>query len=306
MDKKELYKDKNWLIMQYWGFNLTMKEIGNLSNTSRFKVSYWMKEYNIPIKSKSQYGKEKWSNSDFKQKMKDIHKKRCNTKEFHKRRSKEQKQLWNDIEYKKMQKEVRVNSWKNNTKRKENLKYLLNRPDVIEKRSKKIKETYNKPEYKKLMSEISTKTWQNPKLREKIIRASVKVTGANKSKLEKYVDIVLDKLYSNEWIHNKQPFKIINGKVPDFYHISLPIVIEVNGDFWHSKWKTGVSKDVHEQQQIDHYKKYGYDCLVFWEYEVNGMNFENLLVERLGQLYLKFEKDNELTKGNTTTIGDWI
>ena len=47
---------------------------------------------------------------------------------------------------------------------------------------------------------------------------------------------------------------------PDFTHVSKPKLIEVYGDYWH--------KDDNPQERIDYFKKYGFDTLVLWEYEV--------------------------------------
>jgi len=47
-----LYKDSNWLIEQYWGFDLTMGEMADLCCVSRVTIKNWMVRYNIPIKPK--------------------------------------------------------------------------------------------------------------------------------------------------------------------------------------------------------------------------------------------------------------
>lgn len=245
----ELYKDKNWLMEQYWGFNRTPQNMGDELDCSNHVILKWMKRYNIPRKSSIEYFKGKT--------VEEIGPKpdcQCNCC-----KSKRGDNSW-------LTDEIRL------------------------KRNKSIKEN-----------------WDNPVYKEIVVRKILRTCGTNKSKLENYTKEVLNKLYQNEFIHNnKPPLKIIGGKVPDFYHISLPIVILINGEYWHSKARTGVSMDVHEQQQTDHYKKYGYDCLVFWEHEVNGMNFENLLIERLLSLYMKFDNTKVIKKEKTTKIGEWL
>jgi len=75
------YRDKNWLTMQYWGFNLTLNEMGNLVNVSRCTIRNWMKHFGIPIRyrfhhlkylnqnkehqSKAGKGRAKWTNSHY-------------------------------------------------------------------------------------------------------------------------------------------------------------------------------------------------------------------------------------------------
>ena len=64
------------------------------------------------------------------------------------------------------------------------------------------------------------------------------------------------------WIGGKPP------KNPDFIFLDSKIIIEVFGDYWHSEEVQGVKPEQHMQDYINHYKKYGYKCLIFWENEV--------------------------------------
>lgn len=178
---------------------------------------------------------------------------------------------------------------------------------------KRLKED---PEYYKKISENASKrnkkrNREDPERWKKVYRdmgiKGYKACKKFNSSIEKHTKLVLNKLYQNEWIHNiKHPLLIINHKIPDFRHISLPIVIEVNGDYWHSRYKTGISKDEHEKEQVNHYNQQGYNCLVFWEHEVNGMNFEQLLIERISSLFIKIEDNDKIQKGKLTKIDGWI
>lgn len=60
---KEIRKDKNWLIEQYWGFDLSLKEIGALADCTDQSIFYWMKKYDIP--TKPQYSHLKNLNQNF-------------------------------------------------------------------------------------------------------------------------------------------------------------------------------------------------------------------------------------------------
>ena len=193
----DLYKDKNWLILQYWGNNMTMKEMGKLSGVTRFMISRWMKKYDILIKNKSQYGKQNWKKQEFKQKMKIIHKKRCSTEEFHKRRSIEQKEMWNDNNYIEKQKRALIKSWKNNTKRKENLKYTIHSPEANKKRAKSIRKHYqNKKNLERLTeqnrrtakkrSKTMKKRFKNPLERQRISKLTK--IRMNKPKVKKKME----------------------------------------------------------------------------------------------------------------------
>lgn len=64
----------------------------------------------------------------------------------------------------------------------------------------------------------------------------------------------------------------IGHKNPDFISDDKKSVIEIFGDYWHSRKITGHSKEKEEQQRINHFAKYGYECLIIWEHEINNIN----------------------------------
>jgi len=47
-----IYRDRNWLVEQYWGFDLSLEEMGKIGNCCGPCIKYWMGKYNIPIKPK--------------------------------------------------------------------------------------------------------------------------------------------------------------------------------------------------------------------------------------------------------------
>jgi len=81
MIKCKPYKDKNWLTEQYWGFDLSLVEMGRLAGCSDTCINYWMNKYTIPTRAKflhlqwlnknkehqSKAGKEraKWTNDHY-------------------------------------------------------------------------------------------------------------------------------------------------------------------------------------------------------------------------------------------------
>lgn len=62
MDK--IYQEQNWLLEQYWGFDLTLKEMEILSNCSNVCINYWMNKYNIPLRPKCYHLKEMNQNKE--------------------------------------------------------------------------------------------------------------------------------------------------------------------------------------------------------------------------------------------------
>lgn len=83
---------------------------------------------------------------------------------------------------------------------------------------------------------------------------------------------VLIKLFEN----NNLPFDytgngklIIGGKVPDFVHKTQKKIIEVFGVYWHSPLLRPETRHIASYDKTkEHYKQYGYDCLIIWEPEL--------------------------------------
>ena len=79
---------------------------------------------------------------------------------------------------------------------------------------------------------------------------------------------VLDRHFPNEWKYTGDgslPEYWIEGRNPDFMSVNgKKQVIEVFGYYWHLYQPNRPS----EEELIAHYKEYGFDCLVFWEYDV--------------------------------------
>jgi len=75
-DLEKLYQDKNWLILQYWGFNMSASEIARTTGCSKQGILYWMRKYNIPRgREVHPYFDKKWLNEqywDFNQSMRKM------------------------------------------------------------------------------------------------------------------------------------------------------------------------------------------------------------------------------------------
>ena len=68
--------------------------------------------------------------------------------------------------------------------------------------------------------------------------------------------------------HCNTYFPIVPGPVKSNPKKNVMKVVEVFGDFWHSKMFTGCVPFEHEQELVDAYKDAGYACLVVWESEL--------------------------------------
>lgn len=140
----KLYQDKNWLTEQYWGFDLTMNEIAKISGCG--DIYYWMDKYSIPRRTNSQFSREAWSKP----------------------------------EVKKIQKEARINSWKNTQRRevasqRAKERWKNSREDIIRSICKHYENPENRKKAKersrksaKKISKVMKKRFKDPKERERI------------------------------------------------------------------------------------------------------------------------------------------
>lgn len=72
------------------------------------------------------------------------------------------------------------------------------------------------------------------------------------------------------WIHHKNPdFINVNGKKE---------VVEIFGRYWHTKGQGLSGKTREENKTKEHYKNYGFDCIVIWDDEIDN---KQLVLEKL-------------------------
>lgn len=48
------HKNASWLLEKYWNDNLSLNQIANICNTTKKRIYYWMKKFNIPRRSLSE------------------------------------------------------------------------------------------------------------------------------------------------------------------------------------------------------------------------------------------------------------
>ena len=73
-------------------------------------------------------------------------------------------------------------------------------------------------------------------------------------------------------------FRDTTRKNPDFIMKDSNKVVEIFGDYWHSKIKTGLDKEIHQKDIINRYQQVGYSCLIIWENEIKN-DFENVKIK---------------------------
>jgi hypothetical protein len=104
-------------------------------------------------------------------------------------------------------------------------------------------------------SERMKRKWKNKKYKEKMIKAILKGLRFKPNKPEKLLGKLLNKLFPKEYkINVKGKVMILGGKVPDFVNVNgQKKVIEMFGDFWHSKkWikKHGSYENTEQEDKI--------------------------------------------------------
>jgi hypothetical protein len=104
------------------------------------------------------------------------------------------------------------------------------------------------------------------------------------TKLELGVGEVLEKHFPGEWKYVGDGELVVGGKCPDYVHRDGVRVLEVFGSLWHDPdvtFKDKIPFHQTEEGVVEHYAKYGYACVVIWDYELDD---EGLVVERVEKL----------------------
>jgi len=108
------------------------------------------------------------------------------------------------------------------------------------------------------------------------LRKLIKARGAKPNKLEKHLSNILQQSCPNEWKYVGDGEVIIGGKCPDFLNTNgRKQVIEFMGNYWHPLFDGA--------NRIDHYRQYGFECLVIWQDELKD-------IEKLNKKIKKFAK----------------
>jgi len=151
---------------------------------------------------------------------------------------------------------------------------------------------YSSIEYKEKLSSIHKEIWKDPNssynskertdkirewsknkfLDEDYIKSYQKGIKSKPNRLEKKIIELLDNIKLSNFIFTGDFTFWIKGKNPDFVDKNNKKVIEIFGDYWHSKEQTGIDETEHERNRINHFNKNGYNCLILWEHEFK--NFE--------------------------------
>jgi len=200
-------------------------------------------------------------------KMSETHKgKPCHqSKKEQKRLSEWSKNLWKDPEHREKMAECNAPGWKHTKETRKKMK-------VSRKELKERQGYLCSPEARKKISEASKKRWQDPEFREKTIKATFEALTIFPNKPERQLYKLLKKLFPGEYKYVGDGKILIGFKSPDFININgQKKLIELFGDYWHSKAVTGLPKKVHRKQRQEHFADYGYKCCIVWQHELKDL-----------------------------------
>ena len=122
-------------------------------------------------------------------------------------------------------------------------------------------------EIKKKKSKIALKNWQNPEFAKRMIKSF----DMKPTKPERRLRNGLNKMFPGEYKYVGDGKVWIVGKNPDFINVNgQKKIIEMFGNYWHSKEKTGRTKEQEENQRIAHFARYGFKTLIVWQEELKN------------------------------------
>ena len=155
---------------------------------------------------------------------------------------------------------------------------------------------------KKKMSEAakirSKILWQNPEYKENQLHALFAGRLISPNRPERKLRNGLNKMFPGEYKFVGDGQTFIGGKSPDFINVNgQKKIIEMFGDYWHSKKVNGRTKIQEENQRIKHFAKYGFRTLIIWECELKNIKeLKKKLVEFQGAARLAGRKRKEKNK----------
>jgi len=147
-----------------------------------------------------------------------------------------------------------------------------------------VKEKLRKPKpesQREKLRQSMIKNWENPVYRERQVMLRMQGMQIKPNKPEKIIIQLLSKIIPNEYKYVGDGQFILGGKCPDFLNINgKKKLIEFFGNYWHSKAVTGIEPDQHEKERIGYFKRFGFDTLIIWGYELKNLKkVENQIIQ---------------------------
>jgi hypothetical protein len=117
----------------------------------------------------------------------------------------------------------------------------------------------------------------------KVYRSCHRFGRRAKNGLESKFESILNEIYPNQYKYVGNFELIINGKCPDFINIcGQKKLIEVFGDYWHSKRITNRNPEEEEKRRIDAFSSCGYKTLIIWEKDLRDIE---MIISRIRKFH---------------------
>ncbi len=129
-------------------------------------------------------------------------------------------------------------------------------------------------EYKRKKSRAQQEKWNDIKYKKKQLKAicASRILRILPNKPERRLRNGLNKMFPGEYKYVGDGSVIIGYKNPDFVNVNgQKKIIELFGNYWHSKEVTGRTRKQEKIIRIEHFAKYGYKTLIVWEYELKNI-----------------------------------
>jgi len=135
-------------------------------------------------------------------------------------------------------------------------------------------------ETRKKLSKAQTDNWRDPQY----TIMMMKQMHIRPTRPERKLEDILNRHFPRQYKYTGDGKLVIHGMRPDFANCNgKKLVIELFGDYWHSKKVIGEDWRRSELGKIMAYNNLGYRCLVIWEHELQD---EQKVIHRI-QLFMK-------------------
>lgn len=111
-------------------------------------------------------------------------------------------------------------------------------------------------------SKIMKQKWKDPEFRDKTLYNMFKAVRLGPNNVERQLMDILQQVCPGQFDYVGNGKTIIEGKNPDFIHVTKNKIIELYGDYWH--------RNDNPQDRIDLFSKSNYDTLIIWESELKS------------------------------------
>jgi len=110
--------------------------------------------------------------------------------------------------------------------------------------------------------------WKNKQYRSKTRKLQLRGNLCKPNKPEQFLIKLFKKLRLNyKFVGDGKV--ILSGFCPDFINKIQKKIIELYGDYWHTKSQYVINKD---KRRLIEYKKRGYKTLIIWEHELKDLD----------------------------------